>query len=76
MTGSLFKKWFEKQFVPAVKRFNEENGLPPQALLLIDNAPSHPADIQLECGEIKAVFLPPNVTSLLLPINQGVLQHV
>lgn len=67
MTGSLFKEWFEKQFVTAVTRFNDENG--PRALLLINNGPSHPSDKQLERGEIKAVFLPPNVTSLLQPMD-------
>lgn len=76
MTGNLFKEWFEKKFVPSVTRFNEENGLPPRALLLIDNAPSHPSDMQLVCRDIKAIFLPPNVTSLLQPMDQGVLQNI
>lgn len=76
MTGSLFKEWFDTQFVPTVKKFNEENGLPPRALLLIDNAPSHPSDMRLVCGGIKAIFLPPNVTSVLQPMDQGVLQNL
>lgn len=76
MTSFLFSEWFAKQFVPSVKKFNEENGLPPRALLLIDNAPSHPSDMRLVCGDIKAVFLPPNVTSLLQPMDQGVLQNI
>ncbi|XP_028649015.2 jerky protein homolog-like [Erpetoichthys calabaricus] len=71
---ALFKKWFDKQFVPKVKAFNKENGLPPRALLLIDNAPSHPEEMQLVCDDIKAIFLPPNVTSILQPMDQGVLQ--
>uniref|UniRef100_A0A8C4SMY0 HTH CENPB-type domain-containing protein n=1 Tax=Erpetoichthys calabaricus TaxID=27687 RepID=A0A8C4SMY0_ERPCA len=74
MDRALFKEWFDKQFVPKVKTFNKENGLPPRALLLIDNAPSHPEEMQLVCDDIKAIFLPPNVTSILQPMDQGVLQ--
>lgn len=74
MDRVLFQEWFEKQFVPNVKAFNKENELPPSALLLIDNAPSHPEEMQLVCGDIKAIFLPPNVTSILQPMDQGVLQ--
>lgn len=76
MDRDLFKNWFEKQFVPNVKAYNEENGLPLRALLLIDNAPSHPEEMQLVCGDIKAIFLPPNVTSILQPMDQGVLQAI
>ncbi|XP_046684625.1 jerky protein homolog-like [Homalodisca vitripennis] len=47
MDRALFQEWFEKQFVPNVRAYNEENGLPDRALLLIDNAPSHPDDLEL-----------------------------
>lgn len=76
MNKELFKEWFEKQFVPAVTHFNKTNNLPNRALLLLDNAPSHPDVSELTNGEIKAVFLPPNVTSLLQPMDQGVLQNM
>ncbi|GFV26021.1 tigger transposable element-derived protein 7 [Trichonephila clavipes] len=72
----LFKEWFHDQFVPAVKKFNKENDLPQRAILLIDNAPSHPGTEELSSGEIKAIFLPPNVTPLLQPMDQGVLQKL
>ncbi|XP_046684931.1 jerky protein homolog-like, partial [Homalodisca vitripennis] len=74
MDRALFQEWFEKQFVPNVRAYNEENGLPDRALLLIDNAPSHPDDLELVIGDIKAIFLPPNVTSIIQPMDQGVLQ--
>lgn len=76
MSGPLFKEWFDKKFVPSVKKFNEENELPQRALLLIDNATCHPSDMQLVCGDIKAIILPPNVTSLFQPMDQGILNHV
>lgn len=47
MTSNLVEEWFDKKFVPSIKRFNELNGLPPQVLILINNALSHPSDMQL-----------------------------
>ncbi|GBL79209.1 Tigger transposable element-derived protein 2 [Araneus ventricosus] len=52
------------------------NSFPNRALLILDNAPCHPAATSLCRGNIKAVFLPPNVTALLQPMDQGVLQNV
>lgn len=76
MTSQLFKEWFDVQFVPEVTRFCQTAGLPTRALLFIDNATSHPSEGELVCGNIKAVFLPPNVTPLLQPMDQNVLQYL
>lgn len=76
MDGVLFKEWFTKQFVPAVTDFNSKNNLPNRALLLLDNAPSHPDVSQLTVGEIKVHFMPPNVTAILQPMDQGILQNI
>ena len=42
------------------------------------NASSHPSPESLvsECGEITCVFLPPNVTSLVQPMDQEVLENL
>jgi hypothetical protein len=48
--------------------------LPNKAISFIDNAPSHPDITELQSGEIKTEFLPPNVTALVQPMDQGVLQ--
>ena len=42
-------------------------------LLLIDNAPSHIID---EYSNIKIQFLPPNTTSKIQPLNQGIIRSV
>lgn len=76
MNGMLFKEWFTNQFVPCVTKFNLENDLPNRALLLLDNAPSHPDVSELTVGEIKAHFMPPNVTAILQPMDQGILQNI
>lgn len=74
MNSILFKEWFHNQFVPQVEKHLEKNNLPRKAVLLLDNAPSHPDQEELKDGEIKCLFLPPNVTSLCQPMDQGVLE--
>lgn len=74
MIDNLFTKWFEKQFVPSVRKFNRESNLPTQELLVVDNAPFNPSEGELVCGEIKATFLASNVTPLLQQMDKGVFQ--
>lgn len=62
--------------MPDVKKFLEEKRLPVKAVLLLDNAPSHPNEEELHSGDIRALFLPPNVTSLIQPMDQGILQSL
>ena len=52
--------------------------LSPKALLLLDNAPSHPTCDTLVSsdGKIKCMFMPPNVTNLIKPMDQGVLENI
>ena len=42
-------------------------------LLFLDNAPSHPP---VKLQNVKLAFLPPNTTSLLQPMDQGIIQTV
>lgn len=72
MSSELFELWFHKQFVPKVKKFLKDNDLPMKAILFVDNAPTHPRT--LKDGEIKVELLPPNVTSLVQPMDQGVIE--
>ena len=68
---------FLKEFVPEVKKYLKERNLPIKALLLMDNAPCHPCPDELESPSnrgIKHLFLPPNTTSLIQPMDQGVLE--
>lgn len=43
-------------------------------LLLVDNCPAHPDLQSLRC--IKLVFLPPNTTSVMQPLDQGVIRSL
>ncbi|XP_011195270.2 jerky protein homolog-like [Zeugodacus cucurbitae] len=76
MTSAVFKEWFHESFVPQVTSFLKEKGLPIKALLLIDNAPSHPNEAQLatEDFQILAMFMPPNVTPLIQPMDQNAIK--
>lgn len=76
MDCNLFRSWFLDEFVPSVEKHLTEKKLPVRALLLLDNAPSHPSQNDLVKGDIKALFLPPNVTSLIQPLDQGVIEWI
>lgn len=76
MNSKIFKMWFEQEFVPAVEKHLAANNLPRKAILILDNAPSHPASDELADGEIRALFLPVNVTAICQPMDQGVLSSL
>ena len=67
--------YYSQKFVPSVRRFCSENGLEKKALLLLDNAPSHPSSetLRSDDGKIKTMFLPPNTTAAIQPMDQAVL---
>ena len=54
----------------------ERKDLQPKALLLFDNCVAHPEKDEMvsDDGLIVAKFLPPNVTSLIQPMDQCVLE--
>uniref|UniRef100_A0A8C2PJ16 Tigger transposable element derived 7 n=1 Tax=Capra hircus TaxID=9925 RepID=A0A8C2PJ16_CAPHI len=78
-TRELFSEWFFQNFVPEVRhfqlnvlRFQEEDV---RALLLLDSSPVHPSTELLtsEDGRIKCMFFPHNTSTLIQPMNQGVI---
>ncbi|GBN73252.1 hypothetical protein AVEN_144360-1 [Araneus ventricosus] len=58
------------------KRHLKSQKLLIKALIVLDNAPSHPSEEELKDGNIQAVFLPLNVASLIQPMDQGVIESV
>lgn len=76
MNCEIFKEWFFDYFVPGVTKYLKACNLPIKAVLLIDNAPSHPEASELTKGNITVKFFPPNVTALVQPMDQGVLQNI
>ncbi|XP_004703486.1 tigger transposable element-derived protein 2 [Echinops telfairi] len=72
---SVFRQWFEKYFVPQVQKHLKSKGLLEKAVLLLDFPPAHPHEelLSSDDGRIIVKYLPPNVTSLIQPMSQGVL---
>jgi len=50
--------------------------LPPKALLLMDNAQTHPSgELKSDYGNITRLFLPANTTPLIQPMGQGIIEN-
>lgn len=78
-TTEITSDWFHKKAVPAIINHQMEIlNIPKEkikALVLLDNAPTHP-DVDKLCSrdkKIKCKFLPPNTTSVFQPMDQGVI---
>ena len=75
MNSEIFAEWFKTDFVPAVKSHQRSQNIRSRkALLLIDNCSAHPDELSSRDGSVTCLFLPPNTTSLIQPMDQGVLQ--
>lgn len=74
----LFTEWFHDCFVPYVTRCLIEMGLEPRAKLFLDNCSAHPevADLTTDDGKMTAHYFRANITSLLQPMDQGVLESM
>ena len=75
VTLVVFKDWFFHHFIPEVKLYCQENDIPFKILLILDNAPGHPPYLDDLDPDVKVVYLPPNTTSLLQPMDQGVIAN-
>lgn len=75
MSQDIFIDWFKSCFLPEVSKYLRKNNLPEEAMLLMDNAPTHPIEeLRSEDGKITCHFLPANTTSLIQPMDQGVIE--
>ncbi|CAI6358933.1 unnamed protein product [Macrosiphum euphorbiae] len=78
VTRDLFLDWFNTEFVPSVRRHLSSINFPMEAVLLLDNCPGHPSveELRSEDGNIFAMFLPPNTTARIQPMDQNVIQNI
>lgn len=53
MSSDIFKHRFLNKFVPSAEKFSKNNNLPRKAILVLDNAPTHPDQSELKDGDIK-----------------------
>ncbi|XP_035205354.1 tigger transposable element-derived protein 1-like [Stegodyphus dumicola] len=79
VTRLLFVEWVNCCFGHAVKNYLEENGVPLKCLLVLDNAPAHPPGLEEQIYPDfdfnKVLYLPPNTTSILQPMDQQVIAN-
>lgn len=77
MDKTIFNEWFHKIFVPQVKAHLARKQLPQEALLVMDNAPTHPlTGLKSDDGKITCLFLPANTTPLIQPMDQGIIENL
>lgn len=73
MTGKIFEDWFLNYFCVEAENYCKRENIAFKILLILDNAPSHPAYLADLHPNVKVIFLPPNTTSLIQPMDQGVI---
>ncbi|XP_066468627.1 tigger transposable element-derived protein 1-like isoform X3 [Tiliqua scincoides] len=73
MTQLLFQDALLNCYASEMEKYCLENNISFKILLIVDNAPGHPSFIGDLHPNIKVVFLPPNTTSLIQPMDQGVI---
>lgn len=76
VTASVFLDWLHKCCIPEVKCYLKEKDLDFKVLLLVDNAQGHLEDVRFAHDKVEVVFLPPSTTSILQPLDQGVIRRV
>ncbi|XP_066590615.1 jerky protein homolog-like [Prorops nasuta] len=74
--GRIFLDWIENDFKSYAKQYQLEQGLCGKIILLVDNCPAHkvPEIMNIEDSSIEVIFLPPNTTSILQPMDQGIIE--
>ncbi|XP_064111358.1 tigger transposable element-derived protein 1-like [Macrobrachium nipponense] len=79
VTRQFFIDWVNLVFGPSVKKYLKDNNLPLRALLVLENAPAHPPQIEEEILDeynfVKVLYLPPNTNPILQPLDQQVISN-
>ncbi|KAL4091075.1 hypothetical protein QTP88_025816 [Uroleucon formosanum] len=66
MTSTIFSNWLYE--------WDKELQAKSRSILLIDNCAAHPKNVQLK--NITLEFLPPNTTSLIQPLDMGIIKNL
>lgn len=68
MTSAIFEEWIFK----LDKKMRDQNR---KIALILDNCPAHP-NVSSKLSNVNLFFLPPNTTSKLQPMDQGVIKNL
>lgn len=76
MNKKLMSKWYREVFLPEIDRVHSSSN--EKCLLLLDNAHSHLLTEHLNSinERCQVIFLPPDVSSLVQPMNQGIIEKL
>ncbi|XP_053957785.1 tigger transposable element-derived protein 4-like [Anastrepha ludens] len=69
MTSEIFTKWIVK----LDKKFCDQNR---KVLFFVDNCTAYPKDVRDKLRNIHLAYFPPNMTSLLQPMDQGIIYNM
>lgn len=69
MTGFLFEKWI----VELDEKFTKEKR---NVLFLVDNCSAHNQNVKSKLQSIRLEFFPPNLTSILQPMDKGIIRTI
>ncbi|KFM64756.1 Jerky protein, partial [Stegodyphus mimosarum] len=74
MTRALMKDWFENHFIPEARQHLTSIGLPGDSkiVLIVDNCLAHTSLQVLAKDNVSVLFFPPNCTSIIQPMDNGI----
>ncbi|XP_051868769.1 tigger transposable element-derived protein 1-like [Pristis pectinata] len=75
MTVTIFQDWFINYFCPAVEKYCAKHHICNKALLILDNAPCHPLNLNDLSNNVRVEYLATDTASLLQPMDQGVIAN-
>lgn len=78
MTKNIFFDWFNNCFMRSILEIQRNRNENYDVALFLDNAGSHPSSEELNRfhTKCKVFFFPPNTTSLIQPMDQGVIERL
>ncbi|XP_043251226.1 jerky protein homolog-like [Colletes gigas] len=73
---TIFNDWFTNHFKPSVLHHQRQNHRKGKVLLLIGNSKEHiPIQQIWDDSQFKVIFLPPNTSSIIQPLDQGIIEE-
>ena len=73
MDQDIWADWFENQYVVMVEGYLKANNLPLQSILFCDNCSPHMETLSSKNGNHIVLYLPPNTTGFIQPMDQEVI---